>query len=254
MNPMLIVDVIRFELARSLTAGRLAIWGVLVVFPVALITVLRLTIPLEPIERFGFSLYFLIPEIVCLLGLLLWATPAVSTEIEGQTWIYLAMRRSGRSIVLLGKYLTAVLWTWSAAVAGISISVVVIGPPEPLRMWTVMTVLAALSCFAHGAIYLLIGVLFQKRTMVSAVFYTLVMEYVISFVPALINKLTVNYRLRGLLADWMQWDELRSQAELVLGNEPASSHLLSLAIFTAVLLALSMLRLSTAQYATQQDG
>ncbi|QEG39410.1 hypothetical protein [Roseimaritima ulvae] len=254
MNSMLILDVIRFELARSLTVGRLAIWCVLVAFPVALISVLRITIPVEPIERFGFTLYFLIPEIVCLLGLLLWATPVVSTEIEGQTWIYLAMRASGRNIVLLGKYLTAVLWTWTAAATGITISVLIIGPPEPLRMWIVMNVLAGLSCLAHAAIFLLIGVLFQKRTMVSAVFYTLVMEYVIAFIPALINKLTVNYRLRGLLAEWMQWHDLRSRAELVLGNESPASHLFALAIFTAVLLALAMLRLATAQYATQQDG
>ncbi|MFK8115490.1 MAG: hypothetical protein AB8B91_25060 [Rubripirellula sp.] len=254
MNPMLILDVIRFEIRRSLTAGRIAIWLALVAFPVALITILRINVPIDRIEQFGFTLYFLIPEVVCLLGLLLWATPAVATEIEGQTWIYLAMRRSGRSLVLLGKYFTAVAWTLSAALVGITLSVIVIWPPELMRMWAVMSALAMLSCFAHAAIYLLIGVIFHRRTMVTAVIYTLVIEYGLSFVPAIANKLTVNYRLRGLLADWMNWDEVRSQAELVFGSESASTHLMALGIYTIVLLAVAITKLSMSEYPTQQDG
>ena len=102
MNPMVALDVVRFELRRSMTVGRGAIWMVLVMFPVALMTVLRLTVPVNDVEPWGLALYFLVPEVVCLLGLLLWATPVISTEIEGQTWIYLAMRQSGRTTVLLG--------------------------------------------------------------------------------------------------------------------------------------------------------
>ncbi len=47
MNPMVVLDVVRFELRRSLTPGRTAIWFVLVVFPVALMTVLRITTPVN---------------------------------------------------------------------------------------------------------------------------------------------------------------------------------------------------------------
>ncbi len=128
MNPMLILDVMRFELGRSLTAGRITIWLVLVAFPVGLISILRMKLPIEPIEPIGFAMYFLIPEVVCLLGLLLWATPAIATEIEGQTWIYLAMRRSGRTMVLLGKYLTAVVWSLSAAIVAASLCVLIVFP------------------------------------------------------------------------------------------------------------------------------
>ena len=90
--------------------------------------------------------------------------------------------------------------------------------------------------------------------MVTAVVYTLAIEYGLSFVPAVANKLTVNYHLRGLLADWMNWEEVRSRAETVFGSEPATTHLLALAIYTVVQLSASMLRLTTAQYPTQQDG
>ena len=43
MNPLLVLDVIRFELTRSWTLGRGTIWFVLVLFPVALIGTLRLS-------------------------------------------------------------------------------------------------------------------------------------------------------------------------------------------------------------------
>ncbi len=110
------------------------------------------------------------------MGLLLWATPVISTEIEGQTWIYLAMRRSGRSLVLLGKYLTAVLWSVSAALVSTSMCAIVMGPAGGWKLWWVICVLSVLSCIAHAALYVLIGTLFFRRTMVTAVFYTMVVR------------------------------------------------------------------------------
>lgn len=254
MNPLLALDVVRFELMRSLTLGRSAIWIVLVMFPVSLMSALRVIVPINQVEPWGIMLYFLVPEVICLLGLLLWATPAISTEVEGQTWIYLAMRRSGRTLVLLGKYMTAVLWTLSAAVVSTTVCVIIMGPAGGFRLWAVMCLLAVLSCFAHASLYLLIGAIFFRRTMVTAVFYTLTFEYGLSLVPAVANKLTINYRLRGLLADWMNWEEARSAAENVFGSEPASTHLLVLAAMTISLLGVTMLRIARAEFPTQQDG
>jgi ABC-type transport system involved in multi-copper enzyme maturation permease subunit len=254
MNPLLVLDVVRFELRRSWTLGRGAIWITLVVFPIALVSALRVLTSVDRTEQWGIMLYFLIPEVICLLGLLLWATPAISTEVEGQTWIYLAMRRSGRTMVLLGKYMTAVLWTLSAAILSTTVCVIVMGPAGGFRLWSVMCLLSVLSCFAHASLYVAIGTIFFRRTMVTAVFYTLVIEYGLSFVPAVANKLTINYRLRGLLADWMNWDEARSAAENVFGNEPASTHLLVLAALTLTLLGVAMYRVGHTEFPTQQEG
>ncbi|MEL6110368.1 MAG: hypothetical protein AAFU85_30535 [Planctomycetota bacterium] len=251
---MLVLDVIQFELRRSLTLGRLMVWAGLVAFPVTLIGILSRNVNVDREEPMGFIMFLLVPEVICLLGLLLWATPAIATEIEGQTWIYLAMRRTGRGVVALGKYLTAVIWTLSAALVAIPPCVLFIAPENPFRMSMVMCALAALSCFAHAALYLFIGLLFRKRTMVTAVGFTLAIEFGLSFVPALANKLTVNYRLRGLLADWLEWNEVRSRAELVFGSEPASTHLLALAIYTSLLLGLSLWRLHVSEFPSQQDG
>ncbi|TWU44506.1 ABC-2 family transporter protein [Rubripirellula tenax] len=264
MNRLTMIwDIMKFELRRSLTPGRMAMWLVLVVFPIAIVATMRaiaeVTLgekyePSDFVEPFGFTVYFLVPEVTCLLGLLLWATPAISTEVEGQTWIYLAMRQSGRRMVLFGKYLTAVAWTTSAALIAASACVLVIGGPEMHRMWCVMSALVLLSCFAHAAVFLLIGVVFYRRTMVSAVAYTMVVEYGLSFIPALVNKFTINYRLRGLLANWMEWENVRTNAENIFGIEPVSTHLLVLTAITVTMLGISLYYVEHAEYPTQQEG
>ncbi len=254
MNPLLVLDVIRFELKRSLTWGRTAMWFVLVAFPIAIFATLRQIAPDDKAEEWGLMLYFLVPEVICLLGLLLWATPAISTEIEGQTWIYMAMRRSGRSWIPLGKYLTSIAWTYSAAVVSCTGCVIVMGQMGSVRLWGVMNLLSLLSCIAHAALYLLIGVIFYRRTMVTAVAYTLTIEYGLSFVPALANKLTINYRLRGLLAEWMDWEIARSMAENVMGHEPPATHLLVLAAMTMALLGATIYRMGHTEFPTHQEG
>ncbi|TWU42107.1 hypothetical protein [Novipirellula artificiosorum] len=254
MRASLPLDVMWFELRRSFSAGRLAMWLVLVAFPIAIIATLRTFVPMDPIERWGITLYFLVPEVACLLGLLLWATPAVSTELEGQTWIYLTMRRSGRTMVVFGKYLTAVMWSVSAAIVSITVCSLILSPSGGFRMWAVMSTLSVLSCFSHAALYVLIGVLFYKRTMVTAVFYTIVIEYGVSYIPALVNKLTINYRLRGLLADWMSWDQARSRAESVLGAESPLTHLIVLFVMTILFLAVAIFLANRTEFPTQQEG
>lgn len=257
------IDVMLFELRRSLTWGRIFIWLILVAFPVAIMVTMSSMAKSSMganfnatafFEVFGVTLYFLVPEVTCLLGLLLWATPAISTEIEGQTWIYLAMRASGRRSVLVGKYLTAVFWTVSAAIAAITLSVFSTGSAEAFRMWWVLSLLAVMSCLAHAALYVLIGAVFYRRTMVAAVLYTVVVEFGLSFIPALVNKFTINYRLRGLLANWMDWDRARSQAESIFGSEPTQNHLLALLAITIVFLCLAVRKVERTEYPTQQEG
>ena len=253
MNPSLIADVVRFELARSLSPGRLSIWVLLTAFPILLIGVVRWVIGTEDPERLGIMLYVLVPQVTCILGLLLWGTPAISTELEGQTWIYLAMRRSGRSMVLVGKYLTAVLWTLSSAFVSITACCLLMGSASSIETWAAMCILAVLSCVVHGALYVLIGVIFFRRTMVAAVGYTLAFEVGLGNIPAVINKVLISYRLRGILADWTGWD-IRSSGELMYGVDPTSTHLIVLITMAAGLLVASLFWLRFAEYPTQQDG
>ena len=254
MNPLLMLDVMRFELSRSMTKGRILIWCGLVGFPVVLFFLLSRIVHETRVETWGSVLHYLVTEIVVLLSLLLWATPVVSTEIEGQTWIYLATRRSGRSMVLFGKYLTAVIWSFAAAVTAISLCMMIVPAIGGFQLWSALLGLSLLSCVAHAAIFVLIGVLFHRRTMVTAVVYSLLIEYGLAMVPAVASKFTVNYRLRWLLAEWMDWEEALSELGEVFDREPTSIHLLVLAAITMTTLFASVFWLQRAQYPTQQDG
>ncbi len=256
-------DVMLFELRRSLTIGRLAIWFILVAFPVAIVTTMSVVARAQMEDRytaenltepFGMAMYFLIPEVSCLLGLLLWATPAISTEIEGQTWVYLMMRSSGRGMVLVGKYLTSVIWTLSAACVAVTVCTLVVGPAIGSELWWVLIKLSTLSCIVHASLYIAIGTIFYRRTMVAAVLYTVVVEYVVSFIPALVNQFTINYRLRGLLANWMNWEDARSEAENIFGSESASVHLQMLVLMVVVFLGIAIYRVQRTEYPTQQEG
>ena len=58
-----------------------------------------------------------------------------------------------------------------------------------------------------GHLFTLIGVVFPKRAMVVGVFYTLAFEVFLAMIPAVVNLLTIQFRLRCLLVRWMNWDE-----------------------------------------------
>lgn len=263
MSIGLIFSILRFELSKSMTVGRIAIWILLVAFPVALIATVSGILELEPrkfneaerLERLAIAMYYLIPEVICLLGLLLWATPVIATETEGQTWIYLAMRSSGRVSVIIGKYLTAIVWTFSAALAATAGCVYLVDPPDAGHLFAVITGLSALSCLAHGAIFLVIGVFFHRRTMVMAVVYTLTMEYGMALVPAVINELIVNFRLRVLFNEWTDWHvgpDSRLFEEAAISSPPVQ--IAALLVMTVGCLIAALLLCRIIEFPTQQEG
>ncbi len=203
----------------------------------------------------GAVLFGLIPELITLFGLLLWITPVVQSELEGRTWIYLAVRPRGRVSVLLGKYLTGITWTALAGWTSVTICILIARPDDAWRLWFSLVGIVAFACLGYGALYGLIGVLLQRRAMVIAVAYTLIFEFLISIVPAVINQFTVQYRLRNLLVQFMGWRELLSDeaGELLLGDQPAWLHILILCCFTVTLLAIAAQVIQRKEYATADE-
>ena len=204
----------------------------------------------------GWVLFGLIPEVITLFGLLLWVTPVVQAELEGKTWIYLAVRPRGRASVLLGKYLAAITFTALAGWTSAAICIYIAQPAYPWKLYTALFLIVGLACLGYGALYSLIGVFMQRRAMVIAVAYTLVFEFLISIVPAVINQFTVQFRLRNLFVQFMSWrgllpDEL---GEAFLGNQPAWLHILILGGFVATLLAVGMQAIQRKEYATADEA
>jgi ABC-type transport system involved in multi-copper enzyme maturation permease subunit len=242
MSPAMTWTVFRFEIGRILTLPRLAIGAALAAFPPVLMAFMQQQgADWNRPYTGGVVLFTLIPEMVCLMGMLLWATPAVHAELEGKTWAYLAVRPAGKGPILLGKYLAAVAWTATLALLSLTLSVAVVRPIEgTLLAWFAVARLVVLSCFAYGAIFVLLGVLFLRRGMLAAVAYTVVFEVAVSFIPAVINQFTVQYHLRCLLIRWMDWPAVPPSFRALFGNSPWWQHMLILLGITAAALCLAV--------------
>jgi ABC-type transport system involved in multi-copper enzyme maturation permease subunit len=199
--------------------------------------------------------FMLIPEAVCLLGLLLWATPILQTEVEGKTWTYLAVRPGGRVPILVGKYAAAVVRAIFTALVALSLAMAVFRPAEgALRAWGCLASLAVLSCLAYASLYLLLGVLFLRRAMAVAVVYTFAFEIVVGWIPAVVNQLTVQYYLRSLLAKWFHFTTGPVLVRGMVGTSPAWQYALILLAMAAGLLALAALILRRCELVTNNEA
>ncbi len=246
--------VFRFEWRRALTVSRLLWLAVLTLFPVFICTLIRLTshraIPHDPWAVFLFAL---VPMVTAMLGTFLWATPAVSAEIERGSWTYVAVRPGGRTALILGKYLAAVTWVLPAAMVALTASSLIVDASGRFETWRVIAQITCLAVPAYAAVYLVLGTLFIKRSMVVAVAYTLIFEFGVSMVPAVINKLTVQYRLRALLVDWAQipvshTTDGMATIRSLLGDASPGWHVGVLVVYTAACLVAAVVLVRTREY------
>jgi ABC-type transport system involved in multi-copper enzyme maturation permease subunit len=208
MNTMQrIPAVFMFEWRRALTIPRLSWMVALMAFPPLLLTLIRTTAnSIPPVEVAAIFVYVLAPCMACMMGVFLWATPALSSELEGRSGVYLAVRPHGPISVLIGKYLVAVSWSIPVGIVSATLGVVAMGADQMMRMIVVQCALVILSCVSYSAVFLLIGVIAPKRAMVLGILYAIVFEMALALVPAAVNLLTVQYRLRCLLVRWMDFD------------------------------------------------
>ena len=256
-----IAAVFRFEGRRSLSKTRLTLWTLLACFPPLLLALVRYNVGLPPNRDYmsvPIALYVLCPGVVSMLGVLLWASPSIASELEGRSWVYPAVRPRGALAVFLGKYLVAVVWSAPAACLAAAAAARIMAPDNYGDMIAVMWPLIGLSCLSYGAAYSLVGVLLPKRAMVACVFYTFCSEVILSAVPAAVNLLTIQFRLRCLLVRWMEWDRSLARDNPVFlayfGEESTTWHLLVLIAMSASMLALGAWVLRWKEFTSEAEG
>ena len=256
-----IAAVFRFEGRRSMSTTRLLLWTFLACFPPLLLGLVRYNVGLPPAEDFlavPIVVYVLCPGVVSMLGVLLWASPSIASELEGRSWVYPAVRPRGALAVYLGKYLVAVAWTVPAACLAAAAASRIMSPGNWLKLIEVQWPLIGLACVSYGAAYSLVGVLIPKRAMVACVFYTIASEVILSTVPAAVNLLTIQYRLRCLLVRWMQWDQSLARNNPVFreyfGEESAAWHLGVLLALALGMLILGALVLHRKEFTSEAEG
>ncbi|MDG1894513.1 MAG: hypothetical protein P8J37_06375 [Fuerstiella sp.] len=304
MNSMLAV--FRFEMNRILTPGRAFWWVVVAAFPVVIMLLMTNYIQFPPGARvtqqnistmFTIALYFVAPTISCMLGGLLIAAPAVASELEQHSWVYLAVRPNGLFYLILGKYLVAVVWAASATLVGVTAAVAVADAENQIAAATAMEEqpsvaaheqqssrqrdqpytnatgtlpgivrssevlvamagLATLSACSYSALYIMLGTVFHRRAMVLCVAYTAGVELFLGFFPAVINRFTIQYRLRTLLFDWTTQSEQFRQSrvlEFVASDESVFAQIMWLISCIAVFLAITLVSVQVREFTSASE-
>lgn len=256
----------RFELQRSFSLQRLVSLLGLILFPPLMTWMIILGGLRSPqgkaLEYVLFTVIFLV-ALICLLSLLLWATPNVSGELEGRTWSFIAMRPGGRISNFLGKYLTAVLVSFVTTFFSLTLCIVVAdhygtlgGGSDPWEKWGVLTGIFAIACLVYGAILSLIGAWFTKRAMVVGAGYLIGVETILSMVPAVISSFTMSYHLRRLGELWLGWflpDE-QFEYEMIFGEPgPVWFHLVCLGIAMVAATVIGCVIVMNRQYAVGEE-
>jgi ABC-type transport system involved in multi-copper enzyme maturation permease subunit len=259
MNPSSIAAVFLFEWRRAFTVARMTWWVILAAFPPLIIGMIRFALRNEriPSEPWIIMMFALVPMLVSMLGTFLWATPVVSAELERKSWVYLAVRPHGKVNVLIGKYLVALTWALSAAITGLYTAVAIMPYDGAGDIGKTIVGITLLSCPAYAAVYLLLGTLFPKRSMVIAVAYTLIFELIISFIPAIINTFTVQYRIRTLLFLWSDMQDEAAEMNTLfafIGDPPAWEHVVMLLAYTLTLLVLAIGVVRGREFSTADEG
>ncbi len=258
-----IIAIIEFELFRILTVQRLAVALVMSVFPPLMITILSGTGVLLFPEFF----ICILCGMICLLSLLLWATPNVYSELEGKSWTFVTSRPHGRLAILFGKYLIAVAWSFLVSWIGMSLCLIVIDQEilvsnlPKSEIWLYLSMILLLASTVYAAIFSFFGVIVQRRAMVVAVGYFMVVEIAAALIPAVVGKVAMSYHLLCLLIQRVSWilpDNDSSQGlrefQILYGIWPSWLHLLAIATMTVTMLTLSAFVIRSREYLTLEDS
>ena len=226
-----------FQLSRLMTRPRLAMGLAGAIFPAAVMFAVTRTAPIDR-NMTVVMMYALIPEALCVLGLLVTMCPVVADELERGTWIHIAVRPGGRQSLLLGTFAAAVLWTGTVAFTALILTLLVAQPTQPVGLVVMFTILIGLSCIGRAALFALPAVILPKRALIASVGVALIVEYFAGLLPAVVNQITVSLRLRCLLVEWMEWRrELPIEMTLFVDDYSAPVQIIAVCILVFVLLA-----------------
>ncbi|MCA9057810.1 MAG: ABC transporter permease [Planctomycetaceae bacterium] len=232
--------VLGYEMRRSLTASRMMWWIVLASLPVIVTALLRFGTDLDKLVARGqiapealdttwsVLFYVIVVCVCCCLGVFLNTAPAVAAELEQHSWVYMATRPNGIRCLLLGKYTVGVLWAVTAGFTGLTAGALLSNAPSSMTILKALLPLCLFSTLCYGAIYLMIGTVMPKRAMVLSVGYTVLVEIILGMIPAVVNRLTIQYRLRSLFVQWAPVEVKLQEGALfrhVFDDTSALSHL-----------------------------
>jgi hypothetical protein len=270
--------VIEFELSRLRTWHRVFLTLVMVFFPPLMFLILWHAGAM-PVPEFAICV---LNGMTCLLVMLLWATPNVYAELEGRSWVFVTSRPHGRLSILTGKYLISVLLSFFISWTGMSLCILATEPDSLIpggasrsNLWLYFTGLLFLASVVYSAVFSFLGTIVQRRAMLFAFGYFMVIEVMAALVPAVIGKFAMTYHLLSLLIHWNGWlnsaegekllelryqanvaphIEMASQFQLLYGLWPQWLNLLAIAAMTVTMLTLAATMIRSREYLTLDES
>jgi len=250
------LEIIRLQL-RQLLGGR-KFWLVVLFLgaPIVLTVVIRVwgdlptNVTPDPRSLYLFALY---TQALAILLALLYGASILSTDLEGKTLTYLFTRPLPKWTIVVGKYLGIVVFLAPATLASLLASWAALGAPGGPKYLLGLVACTGAAVLAYNALFCVFGVAFPRRALVVCLLYAGIFEFLVSFVPAVINMLTVNYYLRSLAVRIVGL-EVPSQASRVVGNAPLGSAVAVLAGIVVATLAVASLVASTREYLIHEEA
>lgn len=265
--------VIAFELSRLRTWQRVFLTLVMILFPPLMFLILWHSGAM-PIPEFAICV---LNGMTCLLVMLLWATPNVYAELEGRSWVFVTSRPHGRLSILTGKYVISVMLSFLISWIGMTLCILATDPGSLIpggasrgELWLYFTGLLFLASMVYSAVFSFLGTIVQRRAMLLAFGYFMIIEVVAALVPAVIGKFAMTYHLISLLIHWNGWssalEEVESQNslapqmqmayefELLYGIWPQWLNLLAIATMTLTMLSMAAVAIRSREYLTLDDS
>ncbi len=265
--------VIAFELSRLRTWQRVFLTLVMIFFPPLMFLILWHSGAM-PIPEFAICV---LNGMTCLLVMLLWATPNVYAELEGKSWVFVTSRPHGRLSILTGKYLISVMLSFLISWIGMSLCILATDPGSLIpggasrwELWLYFTGLLFLASMVYSAVFSFLGTIVQRRAMLLAFGYFMIIEVVAALVPAVIGKFAMTYHLISLLIHWNGWSsaleevdtqnslapqmQVAYEFELLYGIWPQWLNLLAIATMTLCMLSMAAVTIRSREYLTLDDS
>lgn len=250
-----ILAVAGFQLRRLLAPQRVILAALGAAFPAGVMLAVRRIAGDLDRDFAVVLLYALVPEALCMLGLLVTMCPAVADELERGTWQHVSVRPGGRRSLLLGTFLAAVTWTAAVALFALALALLAAGLPGSGRLAAVFAALIVVSCVGRAALFALPAVIVPKRALVASVAAAFVVEYLAGFLPAVVNQLTVSLRLRSLLVRWMGWERaLPAELQLLIDTQPTWVHIMAVVALASVMLFAAGVILARRQFPPAEEA
>lgn len=224
------------QLRQVLGERKVYFIGLFLAFPILLSAAFSPDPALDRRLSAGIFLFLIYPQTTCGLLALLYGSSLLGSELDGKTITYLFTRPISKWKIFVAKVLAIAGFLTVPTLASFLVSWAVIGSPGGLRFVLGFALSIAFSIAVCTSIFFLISVFFRKRPMVVGVIYGMI-EFALSFIPALISTMTATYFLRSIVARVLDL-HLPKELERLVGAASLTTAVLVLAGITAGALAL----------------